>query len=88
MDLQTRYGRDKLSAPFVGIGKLRYHFVQQVPGQDHDIVGPEIFKLDFVHNRNAAARHVFALFGRVAVHHKRDEVLADAGIVQQGIAAP
>ena len=38
------------------------------------------------HNGDATAGHVFALLGRVAIDHERDQVRSHAGVVHQGVA--
>ena len=78
----------RLRAPLVRIGELRGDLPREVPGQDHDRVGPRLGDPLRRHDRDVRSRREPAVLVRVAVDGVVEEVGADPAVVEQGVPFP
>ena len=77
---------DELRAPLRGVGELRADLAREVPGQDHDHVGPRLGDPLGRVDRDVRPRRVLALLVRVPVDRVVEEVRPDAAVVEQRVA--
>src|SRR5271157_84906 len=85
-DVEIRNRKDQSGSPRSDVGELLTDFVPQVPGQDKDVVRPSLGQTIGRMNGDMRTRQELPLLEGTAVHRVLEKVLADAAMVEQGVA--